>query len=79
MSEKIKLLVADRRQNKLKLQDLESQTKDLNDRLFQADRKSSITVTLGNKKIQELRNDIYELQQAVQKHKVKERKLKKRI
>ena len=61
LSGRIKMLVADRRQNKLKLQDLESKTKDLNERLFQADRKSSITATLGNKKIQDLRNDIYEL------------------
>lgn len=62
LGNRIKTLVAERKQNKIKLEDLESQTRDLNDRLFQAERKSNLTATLGNRRIQELRNDIYELQ-----------------
>ena len=51
LSERVKTLISDRRQNKIKLQDLEQETKDLNDRLFLAERKSNLTATLGNRKI----------------------------
>ena len=51
MAGRIKVLVAERKQNKSKLQELESQAKILAERLVQADKKSSVTASVGRKKI----------------------------
>ena len=65
LGNQIKMLVAERKQNKIKLEDLESQMRDLKDRLFQAERKNNLTANLGNKKISELRDDIFDLHEKV--------------
>ena len=54
MAGRIKVLVAERKQNKSKLQDLENQAKILAEKLVQADKKSSVTANVGKKRINEL-------------------------
>jgi len=48
-SERVKILVHERRQNRAKIAELEALINDLNDRLFLAERKSAVTANIGKR------------------------------
>ena len=54
MQDRVKTLVGERRQNKTRINELESMIHNLNDRLFLADRKTSVTANVGKRVVSEL-------------------------
>ena len=79
MAERVRTLIGERKQNKLKVSDLESQITDLQERLHKADKKSSVTATVGQRKINTLNEKIDKLQEEMQEYKNMERRLQRKI
>ena len=49
MQNRVRVLVDERKQNKLKISELEGLIDDLNDRLFLAEKKSTVTANIGKR------------------------------
>lgn len=49
MAGRVKVLVGERKHNKTKITDLEAEVQHLNDRLYQAERKTAVTATVGKR------------------------------
>ena len=61
MPDRVKVLVNERKQNKMRISDLQGLVEDLQTRLFQAERKTSVTVNVGKRQVNDLKSDIVEL------------------
>ena len=58
MHDRVKMLVQERKMNKIKMGDLESQVNTLNDRLYMAERKGKVTATVGKRQTSELQREV---------------------
>ena len=62
MADRVKTLINERKQSKLKINDLESQITDLKQRLHTADKKTAVTASVGQRKINSLSVKIDDLE-----------------
>lgn len=60
-TDKVRVLVDERKKNKVKIQELEQQVQHLNERLFQAERKQAVTATVSKRQKSEMKHEIEEL------------------
>ena len=61
MQDRVKVLVQERKVNKMKMGDLESQIQNLNERLYMAERKGKVTATVGKRQTSELQREVADL------------------
>ena len=79
MQDRVKTLVGERRQNKTRINELESMIHNLNDRLFLADRKTSVTANVGKRVVSELQKQVQDLSDEVTTQRNKEARLKRKM